>query len=167
MDDKGTTVTAIFGALPFSNIDDSARAISSSLGLSRELKKIEIDVNIGISTGKVYTGVIGTQGGRRQTLLLGYSVVLAFRLMEVACKNLRHDVFVDKKTYLESSNYSKCVFHSNIEVKGEENEMFYPANKYSPLDYALEGAKYTSLEEKEAYADIDYTKDLVESVQDI
>jgi Adenylate and Guanylate cyclase catalytic domain len=81
MDDKGSTLIVIFGAHPMSHKDDASRAISCALSLTSELSKINIRVNIGITTGKVFTGVIGTPGGRREFSLLGDGVNLAARLM--------------------------------------------------------------------------------------
>ena len=40
---------------------------------------------VGIATGLVFAGVVGTSGSRREYSVLGDSVNLAARLMQLAC----------------------------------------------------------------------------------
>jgi class 3 adenylate cyclase len=81
MDDKGSTLIVIFGAHPFSFPENASRAISTSQVMVSELGKVNVKVKIGITSGSVFTGVIGATGGRREYSLLGDSVNLAARLM--------------------------------------------------------------------------------------
>lgn len=132
MDDKGTTLIAMFGSQPHIHQNDSSRAVSASLQLTHQLRRVKIDVNIGITTSRVFTGVIGTSGGRREYSLLGDGVNLAARLMQHAGSTRGHNVFIDETTFIESSNRMDCVFHKKIEVKGKENKIkvYYPVEKY-------------------------------------
>ena len=81
MDDKGSTLIVVFGLPPFSHQDDPIRAILAGNSLKRELGKIDCRCSIGISTGTVFAGIIGTSGSRREYSILGDSVNLAARLM--------------------------------------------------------------------------------------
>lgn len=81
MDDKGSTLIVVFGLPPLSHQDDPVRAILASFALVSELGKINCKCSIGIGTGTVFAGVVGTSGSRREYSVLGDSVNLAARLM--------------------------------------------------------------------------------------
>lgn len=49
--------------------------------MRRELPKIQCECSVGIVTGTVFAGVVGTSGSRREYSVLGDSVNLAARLM--------------------------------------------------------------------------------------
>ena len=85
MDDKGSTLIVVFGLPPMSHQDDATRAILTGFCMSRELAKIKCSCSIGIATGTVFAGVVGTSGSRREYSVLGDSVNLAARLMQTAC----------------------------------------------------------------------------------
>jgi class 3 adenylate cyclase len=81
MDDKGSTLICLFGAPPRTHQDDSARAILCAFALVSELRLVNCSIKIGITTGKVFAGVVGTSGARREFSILGDPVNLAARLM--------------------------------------------------------------------------------------
>ena len=82
MDDKGSTLICIWGLCPFAHEDDAARAILTAMNMKRELMKIENTwCNVGISTGEVFSGVVGTSGSRKEFSVLGDYVNLAARIM--------------------------------------------------------------------------------------
>lgn len=81
MDDKGSTLVVVFGLPPMSHQDDSVRAILTAFLMVDELKKIQVQCSLGIATGTVFAGVIGTSGSRREYSVLGDYVNLAARLM--------------------------------------------------------------------------------------
>jgi len=50
--------------------------------MRRELAKIDnTSLNVGIATGTVFSGVVGTSGGRKEFSVLGDTVNLAARIM--------------------------------------------------------------------------------------
>ena len=60
-EDKGVTVIALFG-LPGSNFsDDSTRAVRAAIRLNRELAKLKIGSAIGITTGRIFCGSVGSK----------------------------------------------------------------------------------------------------------
>lgn len=65
MDDKGSTLIVVFGLPPLSHQDDPVRAVLTAKAMKRELKKIDCKCSIGIATGTVFAGVVGTSGSRR------------------------------------------------------------------------------------------------------
>lgn len=81
MDDKGSTLIVVFGLPPMCHQDDAARAILTAFLLVKELKKLACPVSIGIATGTVFAGVVGTSGSRREYSVLGDEVNLSARLM--------------------------------------------------------------------------------------
>lgn len=82
MDDKGSTLICLWGLSPMSHEDDAARAILTAFNMKKAL--LEIDntwCNIGISSGEVFSGVVGTSGSRKEFSCLGDVVNLAARIM--------------------------------------------------------------------------------------
>src|SRR5690554_3167475 len=83
MDDKGSTLIACFGLPPVSHEDDSTRAVLSAIRVCEKLFDLGLTVSVGITTGEVFCGVVGSKT-RREYTVLGDSVNLAARLMQRA-----------------------------------------------------------------------------------
>lgn len=82
MDDKGSTLICIWGLSPYAHTDDAQRATLTALNMRKQLAKIENTwCNIGIATGDVFSGVVGTSGSRKEFSVLGDVVNLAARIM--------------------------------------------------------------------------------------
>jgi len=82
MDDKGSTLICIWGLSPWAHTDDPVRAILTALNMRKALAKIDGTwCNIGIATGEVFCGVVGTSGNRKEFSVLGDTVNLAARIM--------------------------------------------------------------------------------------
>jgi len=82
MDDKGSTLICLWGLTPMGHSDDAARAILTAFNMRKVLKKIEGTwCNIGISSGELFSGVVGTSGGRKEFSVLGDIANLAARVM--------------------------------------------------------------------------------------
>ena len=80
VDDKGVSVLAALGLPPFSHEDDPARGALAALAIQRTLREIGARCSIGVTTGRVYCGEIGSPR-RREYTLIGDAVNLAARLM--------------------------------------------------------------------------------------
>jgi len=74
MDDKGSTLICVWGLSPLSHDDDALRAVMCAISMRKELmsQAINCACNIGISTGVVFAGVVGTSGSRREFSVIGY-----------------------------------------------------------------------------------------------
>lgn len=82
MDDKGSTLICIWGLCPMAHTDDPQRAILTALNMKKALDKVEKTwCNVGIATGDVFSGVVGTSGSRKEFSVLGDTVNLAARIM--------------------------------------------------------------------------------------
>ena len=72
MDDKGSTLICVWGLSPLAHHDDAARAVLCALSMRKKLKMVNgCKCNIGISTGVVFSGVVGTSGSRREFSVIG------------------------------------------------------------------------------------------------
>lgn len=86
LDDKGCVGICAWGLPHTSHVDDPARAVKCALNLLDTLKRfnnLEPGPHIGIATGEVYVGLIGTLQ-RCEYAMVGPSVNLAARLMSKA-----------------------------------------------------------------------------------
>lgn len=82
MDDKGCTMVCFWGASPISHTDDAARAVLCAFNMRRVLNSINKTwCNIGIATGQVFSGTVGSTGSRREFSCLGDTANLAARIM--------------------------------------------------------------------------------------
>jgi class 3 adenylate cyclase/tetratricopeptide (TPR) repeat protein len=83
MDDKGLTLTLVFGLAPFAHEDDSFRAVEACLRLRRQLEADSISISIGISTGRLFCSNYG--GLRQQTFgIFGQAINIAAHFAEAA-----------------------------------------------------------------------------------
>jgi len=83
MDDKGTTVIAVFGVPPYSHEDDAARALNAALELQALIRDLGLSAGVGVATGPTFAGPVGN-ARRRDYALLGSHVNLAARLMQAS-----------------------------------------------------------------------------------
>lgn len=102
MDDKGSTLIVVFGLPPMAHQDDPIRALATAACLRAELANINCKCNIGIATGMVFAGVVGTSGSRREYSVLGDSVNLSARLMQAACSDPEKKIIIDEPTASEA-----------------------------------------------------------------
>ena len=58
----------------------------------KELAKIDCSCVCGITTGRVFSGIVGTSGARREFSILGDKVNLAARLMGYAIKKKKWQI---------------------------------------------------------------------------
>lgn len=136
MDDKGSTLICIWGLCPFSHEDDAARAILTAINIRRELLKIDKTwCNVGISTGEVFSGVVGTSGSRKEFSVLGDYVNLAARIMYYPKKYKQvGKINVDLQTKKEADNFINFNYKSHCEFKGKSISL--PI--FEPIDPAEE-----------------------------
>jgi class 3 adenylate cyclase/tetratricopeptide (TPR) repeat protein len=93
VDDKGTILIVAFGLPPVSHEDDAVRAVRTALDMHEAAAEVGIRTAIGIASGRVFCGPIGS-AARREYGLVGDVVNVAARLMEAA----PDDVLCDAET---------------------------------------------------------------------
>ncbi len=99
VDEKGSTLIAAFGLPPFAHEDDPERGVRAALTIQEQLQEHRWHCQIGMSTGSVFCGTIGSPQ-RREYTVIGEVVNLAARLMQAA----NQQVLCDPKTYRASQN---------------------------------------------------------------
>lgn len=116
IDDKGSVLIAAFGLPPLSHQDDPILAIKSSMLLQKRLKKkLHISCSIGITTGKVFCGAVGSTE-RREYAVVGDLVNLSARLMAAAGNG---NILTDESTYYQSRSNVSFETLEKIRVKGK------------------------------------------------
>ncbi len=83
VDDKGVVIMALFGAPPLAHEDDALRGTKAALEVQGLARKMNIGLRIGVTTGQVFAGPVGSEI-RYEYTVMGDSVNLAARLMEAA-----------------------------------------------------------------------------------
>ena len=132
-DDKGVMIDAAFGLPPLAHGDDPLRGIQSALMIRNALQARGVRGAIGVTTGRVFCGLIGTDQ-RREYKFLGNSVNLAGRLMSLALQKteiLERDgiaVLCDRATYEAAKERTEFEFLPPQKVKGrnEPVDVFHP-----------------------------------------
>lgn len=120
----GDALMTVFG-VPYANMSDAKNAVSCALDMFIMLKELNktnvklptLNIGIGISTGNVVSGNIGSKK-RFEYTVIGDSVNLAARL-ESATKTYKVDLLICEKTYLEVKDDFYCREIDTILVKGK------------------------------------------------
>lgn len=128
MDDKGSTLVAVFGLPPLQHEDDAVRCILSGLTIVTELTKIGLRPAIGVSTGPAFCGVSGARS-RREYAVLGDTVNLAARLMQKA-HEFKLPLLCCGATYALAHRQLKFELWTKMTVKGRN----IPVEMYRPKE---------------------------------
>ena len=118
MDDKGSTVIAVFGLPPISHENDATRGVLASLAISVFLQEMGAEPAVGVATGIAFCGVVGHPGGRREYTVLGDIVNLSARLMQRAAEK-QEGVLTDSETYYQAQEQLEFNYLKQIQVKGK------------------------------------------------
>jgi len=133
-DDKGSTLIAVCGLPPLSHDNDAARGVLTAINLKDTMAELGIKCAIGVTSGYVYCGIVGS-GSSREYGILGDLVNLSARLMSKAKSITKTGILCDVSTQsIVPPGDNCCVeFHSlpPIMVKGKTNliKIFEPRKK--------------------------------------
>jgi adenylate cyclase len=107
----GDAAMIVFG-IPHTHDDDPVRAIRCALDIQRRVEEISIqwrtslnflvEINMGISTGEIIAGDVGSEK-RRDYTIVGKSVHLAATLQHL-CDGYNEHILLDQTTYDKAKN---------------------------------------------------------------
>jgi class 3 adenylate cyclase len=115
VDDKGTIFIALFGAPPYAHEDDPERALRCALDLQEVAGDRGLQLAIGVTTGRVFSGPVGSET-RREYTVMGDTVNLSARLMVAAGMG---DIRCDFDTYRRARSRLSFDLFDPIRVKGK------------------------------------------------
>lgn len=127
LDDKGIAVIAAMGLPSSSQEGKAARAIQAGLAIHARLMELQIAVSVGISTGTVFCGSIGSTV-RREYTMIGDSMNLAARLMQAADGG----ILCDSSTCQAAGDHIQYRSHGTLVLKGIDE----PVALYAPIGLA-------------------------------
>ncbi len=120
----GDCIMAFWGA-PIYHSDDALRAVKAALGMKKKLEELQkkwkkegkppVTVGIGINTGEVVVGNIGSPE-RMEYTTIGDEVNLASRLQSIAKEG---QIFISKSTYREVCEEIEAKEMTPVKVKGK------------------------------------------------
>ena len=122
-DPQGVMALAAFGLPPLSHEEDALRGVRAACAIHRELVAQGRPCSIGVATGKVFCGLIGTEE-RCEYTLIGDAVNLAARLAKAADDR----VLVEHKTVRACLGRARFQELPPIRVKGKRD----PVAVYRP-----------------------------------
>ena len=128
VDDKGVTLLAVLGLPPLAHEDDPVRAIRCAWALQAKLRELSVRSAIGVATGHVYCGSVGTER-RREYTVIGSVVNLAARLMQAA----PGDVLCDEATQAAAAGHIRFELLPPLAVKGVSQ----PVDVFRPFSRAF------------------------------
>ncbi len=118
VDEKGVNLVCVLGLPPFSHEDDPARGVLAALEMRARLQQSGWQSSIGISSGRVLCGTIGSET-RQEYNLTGNAINLAARLMQAASG----DILCDVETYRSARNQVAFEELAPIRVKGRREKV--------------------------------------------
>lgn len=132
VDDKGTIFIALFGAPPYAHEDDPERALRAALDLQQMADSQNLRLAIGVTTGRVFAGPVGSQT-RREYTVMGDTVNVAARLMATAgAQQTRcdHDTFRATRGRLDF----EAMPPARLKGKAGLIRLYKPLGRVSPKD---------------------------------
>lgn len=126
IDDKGTSLLAAMGLPPLAHEDDARRAVQAGISMQSRLLELGLRSSIGIATGRVFCGSVGSQL-RREYTIMGDVVNLSARLMQTALGDIHCDQTTSRlaESHIEFQELS----HINIKGKGQPVAVFRPIER--------------------------------------
>ncbi|OQR95212.1 adenylate cyclase [Achlya hypogyna] len=124
VDDKGSTVIAVFGLPPVSHENDAVRGILAALAIRAALAPLGLKASVGITSGTAFCGIAGHQANRREYTVLGDIVNLAARLMQkVKVEQGDSSIITDDRTKVCAQDVLHFEAAIEIFVKGKNDSI--------------------------------------------
>jgi class 3 adenylate cyclase len=121
VDDKGVSLLAALGMPPFTHTDDPVRAVQAALAIHQALSDLGVACKIGVASGRVFCGVVGSPQ-RREYTLMGDTVNLSARLMQASGKlESGLPILVDEPTWRGSRHRIDFQPGQALKLKGKAN----------------------------------------------
>jgi len=138
VDDKGTIAIALLGAPPYAHEDNPERALRCALDLQTMAKAQGLELAIGVTTGHVFAGPVGSET-RREYTVMGDTVNLAARLMGVAGAG---QIRCDYETYRRTRHRLAFDLLPSIRVKGKAGliRLYRPTGETGKIEEEVSGA---------------------------
>jgi len=140
IDDKGMLFLLVFGLPPLVHTDDSTRAVRSCFDMVKVFKRLQLQSKFGVTTGRAYCGVCGSEQ-RMEYTVLGDTVNMSARLMGAAEAGT---ILTDETTKNYSTHEVVYSALDPIRVKGKKNliSVFRPSLKPPPKYIGIEPSGY-------------------------
>ena len=122
VDDKGSTLIAVFGLPPFAHENDATRGTLAAMSILSSLHELGKNGSIGITTGVAFCGVVGTRGNRREYSVIGDTINTAARLM-VESKKRDSGHLMDEATAKSVSDDLSIESVGSVQLKGKAHEI--------------------------------------------
>lgn len=97
----------------------SIKALSAAEAMQCEAAELGLEIGIGISTGEVISGKIGSRDGRQDFTVIGDRVNFSARLEALTHRSGAAKIFVDADTAAECHDYFSLSCAGEIQVKGK------------------------------------------------
>jgi len=127
----GDSVMAVF--YPDEKNDDELRAVLAALEMMEELRRFNqrreqaglfiIEAGIGINTGNVVAGIIGSSEGRIEYTVIGDPVNTASRLEDLSKNGTRTKIIISGRTFQPVSHLFEAERIGTEKVKGKQREV--------------------------------------------
>ncbi len=113
VDEKGAVLIAAFGLPPLSHEDDPARSLLAAMAMRKAMSDLGVEASIGVATGQVFCGTVGTQA-RCEYTVIGHTVNLSARLMEASEGRL----LCDDATARMAATQMELLPVASLEIRG-------------------------------------------------
>jgi len=124
VDDKGTVLIVVFGVPPFTWENNAVRAVKTAMEVKDMLNGIHIQHGIGIATGDVYVGSVGSHV-RHEHAVVGDTVNTAARLSNKVPAN---SIWVEENTHALAKTTIQFRWVKELKVKGKNKliQVYHP-----------------------------------------